>query len=653
MHKVKVMSYIEFDKTKLINLNYSLGRELLRTNRAGAYASSTIIFTNTRKYHGLLAVPQPLIDNYNHILLSTIDETLRINNFDFHLSMRMYPGGVFNPKGHKYIRDFTTEPNPKLVYRLEKTVFSKEYIFAKSENRILLRYTLEEAEEEVILKLKPFLAYRGIHSLSKANVSINNKFKEIKNGASWQMYKGYSRVYMQLSKACTYIHNPDWYYNIEYVRERERGYDYQEDLYVPGFFEVKLKKGDSVVISAGLDEKAPNTFKRKFNTEVEKRTPRNSFENCLKNAAEEFFVKINNKSEVIAGFPWFGRWGRDTFIALPGLALTNGDTQRFKEVIKTMMGDLKDGLFPNVGRGKDMAYNSVDSSLWFFWAIQQYAIITGEKDKLWSLYGSKMKSILEHFKKGTRHHIKMHDNGLIWAGEAGKALTWMDAIVNGKPVTPRIGYTVEVNALWYNAIMFALELAREANDSSFVNKWSQWPDIIRQSYEDIFWDKGRRYLADYVNGDFKDWAVRPNMIFAASLPYSPISENKQHGVVDKVQSELLTPRGLRSLAPKNINYKGKYAGDQTQRDLAYHQGTSWTWLLGAFADAYLKLHGESGEAFIEKLYRGFEEVMNIDGIGTVSEVYDGDPPFDGGGAISQAWSVAELLRINWKLKNKA
>ena len=645
------MSYIEFEKTDLINLKYSLDRELLRTNRAGSYASSTIIFTNTRKYHGLLVAPQPLIDDNNHVLLSTIDETIIENNFEFHVSMRMYPGGVYDPKGHKYLRHFESDPNPRLVYRMGSVIFVKEYIYAKNENRILIRYTLEDAAQKVTLRLKPFLAYRSVHDLAKANIHVNNKFKEVKNGAQWQMYRGYDKVFMQFSKQVKYTHIPDWFYNIEYLRESERGYDSTEDLFVPGFFEIGMKKGDCIVISAGFEEQNPATFRKQFGVEVKNRTPRNSFDNCLYNAADEFFVELNKKTEVIAGYPWFGRWGRDTFIALPGLALTQNKEKRFKKVVSTMLDEIKHGLFPNMGEGKNAVYNSVDTSLWFFWSLQQYGIITGKRKEGWKIFGKYLRNILNKFARGTEFNIQMHDNGLLWQGEHGKALTWMDAIVHGKPVTPRTGYAVEVNALWYNAIMFSIEMAKEDGDENFVKKWSKWPDKIRESFKNIFWDDKKGYLADCVNGDAKDWSVRPNMLFAVSLPYSPVGPYIQNGVMMKVHQELFTSRGLRSLSPKNPEYIGVYQGTQIERDQSYHQGSVWPWLLGAYADAYLKLHGEEGKDFIASMYYGFEELMTEAGIGTISEVYNGDPPHTPGGAISQAWNVAELLRIKWMLDN--
>ncbi len=643
------MSYIYFDKTQLINLKYSLDRELLRTNRAGSYASSSIIFTNTRKYHGLLVVPQPLIDDKNHVLLSSIDESVIDNKHEFHLSMRMFPGGIYEPKGHKYLRDFNSDPNPRLVYRIGSNVIVKEFIYAKSEDRILIRYTLQEASGKVTLRLKPFLAYRNVHSLSKSNIDVDTKYKAVTNGARWQMYKGYSHVFMQFSKKPEYIHIPDWHYNIEYIREMERGYESYEDLYVPGYFEVDLKKGESVVISAGLEEKKPATFNKSFNDEVKKRTQRSSYLNCLYNASEEFFVTINKKTEIIAGYPWFGRWGRDSFIALPGLALTSGKEKEFKEVIKTMISELQDGLFPNLGQGKNASYNSVDASLWFFWALQQYKLINNSAEGLWSEYGKYMRSILSSFKEGTHIGVKMHENALLWSGEKGKAITWMDAIVHGKPVTERTGYAVEINALWYNAVCFALELAKKANNRKFVKEWENWPKVFRNSFKTTFWRDDKGYLADYVDENHSDWAVRPNMIFAVSLPYSPVGPYIKNAVLSKVKQELLTVRGLRTLSPKNRDYKGTYRGSQEERDHAYHQGTVWPWLTGAFAESYLKLYGKQGIPFIESIFAGFEEVMTEAGIGTVSEVYDGDPPHKAGGAISQAWNIGELLRIRWIL----
>lgn len=638
------MSYIKFDKSQLINLEYSLKREFIRSNRAGAYASSTIINCNTRKYHGLLVCPVDNLDNENHVLLSALDETVIQHDKEFHLAVRRYPGGVFHP-GHKYLRDFSSEPIPTLTYRVGGVVLQKEMLLAEESAMVLIKYTLVDAHSPTKLRLHPFLAFRQVHRLSKANMDVNPKYQDAENGIKTRMYDAYPYLYMQLSKKTEYVHAPDWYYNIEYLEEEKRGYEFSEDLFVPGYFEFSIKKGESVVFAASLKERKPNILKRRFTSEIKKRIPRDNFENCLINSAQQFIVRRKGKTEIIAGFPWFGTWGRDTFIALPGLTLAIGDTKTAKDVLDTMSGQLHNGLFKNMGSHDGADLNSVDAPLWYFWSIQQYVQATGKYKQVWKEYGDSMKTILKNYKKGTKYNIKMQDNGLVWAGQEGKALTWMDAIAEGVPVTPRIGYDVEIQALWYNAIMFALELAEKNKDKDFIKEWKDIPEKIKKSFIDTFWIENKKHLYDYVDENFSDKAVRPNQVFAASLPYSMLNTEQMKGVVDRVSSELLTPRGLRSLSPKNKNYKGVYEGDQATRDRAYHQGTVWPWLLGHFAEAYLRVYEKSGIHFIEKLYKGFEEEMNIAGIGSISEIHDGNPPHEARGAISQAWSVAEVLRI--------
>jgi len=638
------MSYIEFDKTQLINLEYSLSREIIRSNWAGTYASTTIIGCNTRKYHGLLNCPLEYLDGGTHVLLSSIDETVIQREASFNLSIHRYPG-IYEPRGHKYIREFEAEPIMALTYRVGGVILKKEMLLTTGEDRIIIRYTLIDAHSPTKLRFKPFLAFRNIHSLSKSNLDVNTNYYSVKNGIKLKMYTGYPYLFMQFSKKAEYVPVPHWYYNIEYLEEQKRGYDFREDLYVPGYFELPIKKGETIIFSAGTKEATTASLNRLFKKELTTRIPRNNFENCLINSALKFIIRKDKKTEIIAGFPWFGRWGRDTFISLPGLTLAIDDAKTCKQVIDTMSAELKGPLFPNIGSNSNAAYNSVDAPLWYFWAIQQYCEYTDSYKTIWKEYGSKMKKILEGYRNGTDFNIKMHDNGLIYAGQQGMALTWMDAVVNGKPVTPRIGYPVEINALWYNAVCFSLQVAKIAGDKKFVKEWSDIPELTKKSFVYTFWDSKKGYLADYVNGDFKDWSVRPNQVFAASLHFSPINEEISKSLIDTVIKELLTPKGLRTLAPKNPAYIGIYEGDQNSRDLAYHQGTVWPWLLEHFSEAYLKIHGNSGVSFIKKLYKGFEEDMTVHGIGTISEIYDGDPPHRPEGAISQAWSVAALLRM--------
>jgi len=643
------MSYIKFDKEQLVNLEYSLHLEILRSNRAGSYASTTIIGCNTRKYHGLLIAPQPQLDGGMHVLLSLLDETIIQHEKEFNLSIHKFKNGVSSPKGHKYVTDYTIDLNPIITYRVGGVIFTKEMVFVSNSDSIIIKYTLVDAHSETKLRLKPFMAYRNTHALSKANSDVEYKYDAIPNGIKTRMYQGYPHLHLQCSQAVEYVHAPDWYYDFEYFREHMRGYDSLEDLYTPGFFELPIEVGQSVYFMASMEEEDPKTFARLFNAEVRKRQVRNSFESCLLNAAEQFIVKRGKKYEIVAGFPWFGRVARDTFIALPGLTLVQGDLKTFKAILDTSISEMQGPLFPNSGTGLRLKYNSVDASLWLFWTLQQYILAGANRKTVWKQYGAVLKMILQNFKEGVSYNIHMLENGLLYAGVPGEALTWMDAVVDGKPITPRTGLAVEVNALWYNAICFALEMAEEANDTDFVEIWKPISQNIPTSFTKTFWYKEKNYLYDYVDGDFYDKSVRPNQVFAVSLPYSPINEDIQKGVLDRVQSELLTPRGLRTLSPKNPLYKPEYTGNLTARDNAYHQGSVFPWLFGHFAEAWLKLHEQSGVSFIKRYYDMFSEVITEHGIGTVSELYDGDPPHRPSGAISQAWSVSELLRVHHML----
>ncbi len=644
------MSYIQFDKNQLINLEYSLDKEIIRSNRAGSYASMTIIGCNTRKYHGLLVLPLDQLDGEKHVLLSSLDVTIIEKDKEFNLGVRKYEGDNILPKGHKYVRDFEAETIARTTFRIGSIVLVKESLLVEKEQQILIRFSLAESQGSIKLRFKPFLAFRNAHILSKSNLYANTRIRNVANGVASRMYEGYPELFMQFSKKAEYVHVPDWYYNIEYMKEMERGYAYKEDLFVPGYFELSMKAGESVIFSGSTRESATASLKRRFDSELAKRIKRSSFYNCLVNSAQQFIVRKDRKTEVIAGFPWFGTWGRDTFIALPGLSIAIRDRDSFLSVMDTMAKKLDHGLFPNMGKEDDPAYNSVDAPLWFIWALQQFHIYDPEFD-IWKKYGRHIKHILTHFRNGTLFNIHMQENGLIHAGEEFKALTWMDAVVYDTPVTQRDGNPVEISALWYNAVRFALELAEAAGDKRFTGQWKGIPGLIEESFVPTFWYEEKAYLADCYRDGRQDISVRPNQVIAAAMKYSPLSMEMKKSILDVVEKELLTPRGLRTLSPKNSAYKGVYSGNQESRDEAYHQGTVWPWLLEHFCEAYLQIHKQSGLSLVKKLYYGFEEEMNENGIGSISEIYDGDPPHKGRGAISQAWSVAALLRIRRMIKN--
>ncbi len=638
------MGFIKFDKNQLINLEYSLGKEMLRSNRAGSFSCTTIIGCNTRKYHGLLVCPQPAIDDYNHVLLSKIDETVIQRDAQFNIGISKYPNAYF-PKGHKYVRDFEAELIPKITYRVGGVFLTKETLFVTEEQKVMIRYTLVEAQSPTLVRIKPFLAFRNIHHLSKRNIYLDTKYEPVPNGIKTRMYEGYSPLYMQISKSQSeYVHAPDWYNDIEYFHEERRGYDFREDLYVPGFFEFPIKKGESVIFYAGTEEINPTNITRIFKTEISARTPRNSFENCLVNSGEQFFYKHNKGIDILAGYPWYDRIGRYTFISLPGLSLAKRSEQTCQNVMQTMIEQMNGAFFPETGRGKNTSYISADTSLWFIWSLQKCCYPKYGAAQTWKNYKDKIQLILDTYSNGTSF-IRLRENKLLYIDVDFQSITWMNAVVNDKPVTPRYGYVVEVNALWYNAVMFALEIAGQAGDKAFVKKWKPVAAQIAVSFNELFWDETQQSLSDYVTDQSRDTSIRPNQVIAASMPYSPLTEEMTKCIVDIATKKLVTSRGLRTLSPENPLYRGKYAGDKSWRDLSLHQGTVHPWLLGPFADAYLKIYDRQGVKFIEKLYNGFQEDMIEDGVGTISEIYEGDPPHSGRGAISFASSVAELLRI--------
>lgn len=635
------MSYLTFDKEELVNLEYSLQREFLRTNRAGAYSSSSLAGCNTRKYHGLLIVKLDELDGGKHLLLSSLDETIIQHDAQFNLGLHKYPGDYYEPKGHKYIRNFEIETVPKVTYRVGGVVLTKTRMLVGNENQIIVKYTLEEANSPTSLRFKPFLAFRNVHQLTRANMVANGKFVKVKNGISMCLYDGYPDLYMQFSKDPDFVPVPDWSRNIEYIKEKARGYEYQEDLYVPGYFELPIQKGESVFFSASTEFCEPATLEHLYSAEKARRIPRDSFINCLLNSAQQFIWERKEGKDIIAGFPWYESIPRQTLLALPGLLLTQSQITTYEEILRTNLYRLKDGLLPKYV-GFDSDYDAADAPLFAFQAVQELKPFKEQKE-LWTSYGSAMKEILSAYRNGTRFNIHMEPNGLIYAKQDGVALTWMDAYIDGKPVTQRGGLAVEINAAWYNAVCFALELAESAGDKLFINEWASYPQLIAQSFIQTFWNEDEGYLADYVDGNYADWSVRPNMIFAASLPYSPLSREQKKSIVSKVKSELLTPRGLRSLAPKNFHYKGFCEGNADERSAAAHMGSVYPFLIYPFVKAYLDIHKAGGLSFIKQIMEGFEEEMSENCIGTLSEIYEGNPPHPARGAISQAWNVGGVL----------
>lgn len=543
------MSVLTFDKKELGNLEYSLQREMLATDRRGGYMSTTIVCCNTRKYHGLMVAP---IDDSDraYVLLSSVDETVVHDGQSFNLALHRFPG-TYEPRGHKYITDFEYTPTPTITYRVGSIVLRKELLWIHNRTQLMIRYTLLEAPSDVRLRLRPFFAFRDKHALTHANMEADGRSRPIPGGVKCRLYSDFPWLYLQTDcRDAEFVPAPDWYYNFEYAREIERGYEGDEDLLTTGYFELSLGRRQSVIFSASVE-------------------------------------------------------------AIPDPAAIGG-------------------MF-------------ADAPLWFFWVLQQLQRTLGEEE-IWKRYGIVMKELLAAYRRGVGG-VAVHDNGLVWASAPGKALTWMNALAGGVPVVSRDGYPVEINALWYNAVCYALELASRFGEEEFVGEWKAWPERIRNAFREMFWSDDDGYLADFVGPEGPNRWIRPNMVVACGLDYKMLDEEQQASVLRIVGQHLLTPKGLRSLSPRNPRYKNRCEGDEAVRAEASMNGSVWVWPLWFYVKASFDLGGREFLPRAEELLARFGEEIQSYGIGSINELFDGDPPHAPRGAVSQAWSVGAVLMI--------
>ena len=637
------MSYLQFDKTLMTNLEEALKKEVLRSNRSGAYSCSTILDCNTRKYHGLLVVPVPELDDENHVLLSSLDCTVIQHGAEFNLGLHKYQGDNYSPRGHKYIREYDCQQVPTTIYRVGGVILKRELMFQHFEDRVLVRYTLLDAHSKTTLRLQPWLAFRSVREFTHENPRANRDYQEVKNGIKTCMYPGYPELFMQLNKKSEWVFRPDWYRGVDYPKETERGYASNEDLYVPGYFEFDIKKGESVVFAAGTKECNPAKLKELADYEVNIRTPRDNFYHCLVNSAHQFLNYREGETYILAGYPWFKCRARDMFISLPGLTLTNNELAHFEQVMATAEKGIREFIEGKPLSVRIYEMEHPDVLLWAVWSIQQYCKFVGMEKGI-QKYGQLLRDIMNWLIAGKHPNLYIHDNGLVYANGRDKAITWMNSSQNGRPIVPRSGYIVEFNALWYNALMFNANVCRTLNDVAEAASLEQMAEKTKKSFIDTFLnDFG--YLLDYVDGTMIDWSVRPNMIFACAFDFSPLDAKQKKGVLDMCTKELLTPKGLRTLSPKSGGYNPMYVGPQVQRDYAYHMGTAWPWLAGFYLEACLKVFGYSRVSFVERQLVGYEEELFYHCIGTLPEVFDGNPPFHGRGAMSFAMNVAEIMRV--------
>lgn len=636
------MSYLKFEKALMTNLQESLRREVLRTSRSGAYSASTVVDCNTRKYHGLYVVPIPSIDDENHVLLSSLDASVVQHGAEFNLAMHLYQGGVCNPNGHKYIREFNCDQVPTTIYRVGGVLLRKEIIFQAYNDRVLIRYTIDDAHSAVTLRLRPFLAFRRADELTHENYQALRDYKTVSGGIKTTMYPSYPELYMQLSKKNEFIFQPNWYKGLEYYKENDRGYECIEDLYVPGYFEIQCKKGDEIVFTASLESCKPSELKKLFQAEVDIRKPRDNFYNALVAAAHQFHYRNGGEQYLLAGYPWFKVRARDTFISLPGLTLAINEPEHFRVVMETAMKGIYDFMLGKPLSVKIYEIEQPDVLLWAVWAVQQYARSEGNAEAF-KLYGQLVIDILKYIEDGKHINLKQLANGLLHTEGRDKPMSWMNSMANGKPVVPRTGCLVEVNALWYNALKFAQEFAEENKDKESAEFLANKAEQVKQSFQEKFvTDAG--YLLDYVEDGIWDMNVRPNMIFAVAMDYSPLEVAQQKSVVDFCTRELLTPKGLRTLSPKSGGYNPMYVGQQVKRDYAYHSGTAWPWLGGFYMQSLVKIYKRTRLSFVHRQMVGFEDEMMYHATGTISELFDGNPPFHGRGAMAFAMNVAEILR---------
>lgn len=641
------MGYLKFDRNNMSNLEVSLSKEILRTNRRGAYHASSIVGCNTRKYHGLLVVPSPFMDGHGNVLLSSFDETVIQHGAEFNLAVHKYKDGTVAPNGHKYIREFDIDIIPKTLYRVGGVVLSKEIIFSRGTNRVLIRYTLLDAHSPTILRFRPILAFRNVKELTTENDAINWDYQTVENGISMCLYEGYPELYMQFSTPVEWHHVPIWYKDFFYEKEQERGHACVEDLPTPGYFECNIRKGESVIFVAGDEPTDPTELHDIFEKNIQARIPRNSFTNCLINSADQFYLKKGEgQCYLLSGYPWFGVKARDQFMNLTACTFGIGKPDRFDEIFETAWPALVH--FMGTGEGDDTirGIQHPDTLLWVITSMQDYSKWRS-LDETREKYGAYLKTIINYLTDGHHPTMKKMENGLLYViPKDGMPVTWMDGKIYGVSVVDRQGYIVEINALWYNALCFYQELAGEKDEAL-----SHLIEKVAESFVRVFVNE-HNYLFDYVcEGRSQDWNVRPNMIFAAGLPYSPLSRDLQRSVLDIVTKELLTPKGLRTLSPKSPYYRGYCNGTLHEREYASNQGAVWPWLMYPYLSAYLKLFKLSGVSFVERVLISFEDELTLHGIGTLSEMYDATPPFVGRGGISYAGSIAAILRIQNRLND--
>lgn len=631
----------------------SFEREWLETNGIGGYASASVAGANTRRYHGLLvAATRPPLGRV--VMLSKFEETLVIDGERFELSSNQYQGTV-HPEGYKHLAAFTLDPFPRWTYNVGGLQVQRSLFMAAGENTTVILWSIsgKTKKRTVSLEVRPLVAFRDHHHLRQADADFNEEYEAGDEIVSIRPHADMPPLYLA-HNALAIEHTGHWYRNFEYAIERERGFDDHEDLFQPFSLSFDLK--DEAVIIASTEPRTASKAGEMRRAEIERRADlvvRSEADDeslwPLVLAADQFIVDRGEGKTVIAGYHWFSDWGRDTMIALPGLTLATGRPEIAKSIIGEFAKHISEGMIPNrfPDAGEIPEYNTVDATLWYFEAVRAYVESTADLDFVRGELYEKLANIIDWHIRGTRYGIHLDTDGLLYAGEEGVQLTWMDAKIGDWVVTPRTGKPVEIQALWYNALCIMADFAVRFGDAKGKKLYTTMAAAAKASFGPAFWNSADECLFDVIDGDRKDASIRPNQIFAVSLHHSMLEHERARKVVDKVEAELLTPVGLRSLSPSDTSYIPVYIGSPMERDAAYHQGTVWSWLIGPFVEAYRKTHSKDAKAErqIAAILAGLRSHLTDAMVGQVSEIFDADPPHRPRGCAAQAWSVAELLRV--------
>lgn len=667
---------LKLTKPALQNFARASENEWLETNGLGGWSSSTVTGAHTRRYHGLLvaAVDPP---TGRMVLLSKLDETIVAGDKRFDLGANLYAGNIIHPAGHQYLDCFRKDIFPEWEYEVAGIRLKKTIAMIYGENTVVIAYEVLKAAKPFTMELLPLMAARNYHTLARQGNHLHWD-ADFSKGIFHNKPDGETDVFISIPGS-VYQHNPCWYYNFQYSVEQYRGLECNEDLLNHGVFSVNLKQGDQLHIMVSTkDPEARNAYGLLTKEITRRKQLLNDHRDGdltkqLVLAADQFIVKrkINlaasstrevkdtEGATIIAGYHWFTDWGRDTMISLPGLCLSTGRFDDAKKILRAFASNVSMGMLPNrfQDNGEEPEYNTVDGTLWYFIANYHYLKATGDREFIIKEILPVLKDIIDWHFRGTRYNIKVHDDGLLFAGERGQQLTWMDARIGNWVVTPRMGKPVEIQALWYNALrIFAqfLELSNQERDAALVKASAK---KAMDSFNLLYWNAAGNYLYDNIDeSGAPDDTLRPNQLFALSLPFALLDGKKAIAVLNAIEAKLYTPVGIRTLAAHDEKYVPVYGGDPRSRDAAYHQGTAWSWLLGAYIDAimaeqnFIGRDGLSGKKKAQKIINDFKYHLNEGCIGSVSEIFDADAPHHPRGCVAQAWGVAEILRVVKKYK---